>query len=68
MKWGFPKIRGTLLGVPTNKIIVFRGLFGGPRIFGKYQMWMVEHRVLEPAAFIGITTLNTTSPDILESQ
>ena len=34
-KWGFPKIRGTLLRVPIIRIIVFWGLYWGPLIFGK---------------------------------
>ena len=28
--WGFPKIRGTLLGVPIIRTIVFWGLYSGP--------------------------------------
>ena len=32
--WGFPKIRGTFLGVPIIRIIVFLGLLGSP-YFGK---------------------------------
>ena len=32
-KWGFPKIRGTFLGVPIIRTIVFWGLYLGP--FGK---------------------------------
>ena len=30
--WGFPKIRGTFLGVPIIRTIVFRGLYWGPLI------------------------------------
>ena len=30
VKWGFPKIRGTILGVPRIRIIVFWGLYWGP--------------------------------------
>ena len=37
-KWGFPKIRGTLLGVPIIRIIVFGGLYWGPLILGNYQV------------------------------
>ena len=36
--WGFPKIRGTLLGVPTIRTIVFLGLYWGPPILGNYHM------------------------------
>ena len=31
-KWGFPKIRGTFLGVPIIRIIVVGGLYWGPPI------------------------------------
>ena len=34
--WGFPKIRGTILGVPITRIIVFSGLHWGPPILGNY--------------------------------
>ena len=30
--WGFPKIRGTFLGVPIIRIIIYWGLFWGPLI------------------------------------
>ena len=33
--WGLPKIRGTILGVPIIRIIVFWGLYWGPPKFGK---------------------------------
>ena len=36
--WGFPKIRGTLLGVPIIRIIVFWGLHWGP-IIGVPLFW-----------------------------
>ena len=36
--WGFPKIRGTILGVPIIKIIVFWGLYWGPFILGNYHI------------------------------
>ena len=32
--WGFAKIRGTILGVPVIRIIVFWGLYWGPPILG----------------------------------
>ena len=31
-KWGFPKIRGTFLGVPVIRAIVFWGLSWGPLV------------------------------------
>ena len=33
--WGVPIIRGTFLGVPIIRIIVFWGLYGGP---GNYHL------------------------------
>ena len=36
--WGFPKIRGTLFGVPIIRIIVYWGLQWGPLIWGKYHV------------------------------
>ena len=38
MNWGFPKIRGTLLGVPIKRTIIFWGLYWGPPILGNYQI------------------------------
>ena len=35
--WEFPKIRGTLLGVPITRTIVFWGLYWGPLILGNYH-------------------------------
>ena len=34
MFWEFPKIRGTILGVPIIRTIVFWGLYWGPHILG----------------------------------
>ena len=36
--WEFPKIGGTLLGVPIIRTIVFWGLYWGPLILGNYHM------------------------------
>ena len=36
--WGFPKIRGTFLGVPIIRTIVFWGLYSGPPILGNCHM------------------------------
>ena len=36
--WEFPKIRGTLLGVPIIRTIVFGGLYWGPLILGNYHL------------------------------
>ena len=38
MKWGFPKIRGTLCGVPIMRTIVFGGLYWGSLVLGNYQI------------------------------
>ena len=37
MIWGFPKIRGTILGVPIIRTIIFWGLYWGPIILGNYH-------------------------------
>ena len=36
--WGFPKIRGTILGVLIIRTIVFWGLYWGPLILGNYHI------------------------------
>ena len=36
--WGFPKIRGTILGILIIGIIVFWGLYWGPLILGNYHI------------------------------
>ena len=36
--WRGPKVRDTFLGVPTIRIIVFGGLYWGPRIYGNYRL------------------------------
>ena len=36
--WGFPKIRGTFLGVPIIRTIVYLGLYRGPPVLGKYHV------------------------------
>ena len=38
-KWGFPKIRGTFLGVPIIRIIVFVGLCWDPLFLGEYKVY-----------------------------
>ena len=35
---GFPEIRGTFLGAPIIRIIVFWGPYWGPLIFGNYHI------------------------------
>ena len=46
-KWGFPKIRGTILGVPIIKTIVFWVLYWGPLILGNYQILHLQLHVAE---------------------
>ena len=53
IKWGFPKIMGTFLGVPIIRIIVYWGLYWGPPILGNYQM---SKTICMPQTFTAITT------------
>ena len=46
--WGFPKTRGTILGVPIIRTIVYWGLYWGPLILGNYHVMYLE---LEASAF-----------------
>ena len=43
--WGFPKILGTLLGVPVIRTIVFWGLYWGPLILGNYHLGLYGRKV-----------------------
>ena len=36
--WGFPKIRGTILGIPIIRTVIFGGLYWGSLILGKYHI------------------------------
>ena len=36
--WGFPRIRGTLLGVLIIRTIVYWGLYWGPPMLGNYHV------------------------------
>ena len=36
--WVFPKIRGTFLGVPIIRIVIYLGLYWGPLILGNYHL------------------------------
>ena len=40
--WGFPKIRGTILGVPLIRTMVFCGLCWGPPILGNYHIELTK--------------------------
>ena len=46
--WGFPKIRGIILGAPIIRSIVFWVLYWGPPIWGNYHLKHVELRGLFP--------------------
>ena len=47
------KIRGTIMGVPIKRIIVFRALYEGPPILRKYQLlqssWSGLMTVVQPS-------------------
>ena len=36
--WEFPKIRGTFLGVPIIRTLIYLGLYWGPLILGNYHI------------------------------
>ena len=36
--WGFPKNRGTFLGVPIIRTMVYWGSYWGPLILGNYHL------------------------------
>ena len=38
--WGFPKIRGTFLGVPIIRTIVFGGVYIGVPLFWESTNWL----------------------------
>ena len=38
LMWGFPKIRGTFLGFPIIRMLVFWGLYWGTLILGNYHV------------------------------
>ena len=40
--WGFPKIRGTFLGVPMMRTIVYWGLYWGSLILGNYPIGIMQ--------------------------
>ena len=44
--WGFPKIRGAILGVPIIRTIVFWGLYWDPPILGNSHIarWVRRKR------------------------
>ena len=40
---GFPKLRGTVLGVPVLRTVVFWGLYWGSSVLGNYRMCSAGH-------------------------
>ena len=46
--WGFPKIRGTILGVPIMRIIVFGGFILGSPILGNYHILLFRDNGKQP--------------------
>ena len=54
--WEFHKIRGTFLGVPIIRIIVFWGLYWGPPILGNYHIKGCRYN-LDRTQFWDITDL-----------
>ena len=55
--WGFPKIRGTILGVPIIRTIVYWGLYWGPLFLGNYHLGFGALRAAlayESVAFFGL--------------
>ena len=46
--WGFPKIRGTFLGVPIISTIVFWGLYWGSPILGNHHICAGFAEILPP--------------------
>ena len=44
--WGFPKIRGTILGVPIIRSIIYWGLYWGSLYFGKLPYLGILQQVL----------------------
>ena len=44
--WRFPKTRGTFLGVPIMRTIVYWGLYWGPLILGRYDIYIYIFRFI----------------------
>ena len=61
--WGFPKIRGTILGVPIIRTIVFWGLYWGPPILENYHISRFHISEIKDD-----TPNGTTDPSILHSE
>ena len=55
---GFPKIRGTLLGVPMIRILLSWGLYWGSPILGNYH---IVHKGFPP--YSNLTSVLNSNPD-----
>ena len=42
LKWGFPIIRGTILGGPIIRTIIYWGLYLGTLILGNHQVYLSD--------------------------
>ena len=56
--WGFPKIRGTILGVPIIRTIIFWGSMLGSPYFGKLPYTLAGPKMLN--------SLCSTDPQTLD--
>ena len=63
-KWGFPKIRGTILGVPVLRIIVFWGLYWGLPILGNYLNFEKLTGVISMLESLEEKFVDETTPDL----
>ena len=44
--WGFPKIRGTFLGVPIRRTIKYWGLYWSPLVLGNSYLGLYKQMVV----------------------
>ena len=51
LKREFPKIRGTILGVPIIRTITFWGPYWGSAIWGKYQTYLPDLNAMSVPKF-----------------
>ena len=65
--WGFPKIRGTILGVLIFRIIVYWGLYWGSPYFGKLPCRFLNDLALKDSQILKLGSIyleDTTIPYI----
>ena len=63
--WGFPKFRGTILGVPIIRTIVYWGLYWGTLILGNYHLARLKH--VEDTAALALHALVGPGPQNFNS-